>query len=131
MCSEVCGLRPRPTPAVASKFFMVRGATCPWARQWDLEAVSDSRKSLLPWRYGPWSQWRRPWPSSSMWVVPTGLPLGQRPGKELRSTDTLSRHQSSSGSIAPWQVPLTVSGHSPCPLGDTSQLPREATVCKR
>ena len=66
-----------------------------------------------------------------MWVVPTGLPLGQRPGEGLRSTDTPGRHQSSFGSIAPWQVRPIGSGHQSCSLGGISQPPQEATACKR
>ena len=66
-----------------------------------------------------------------MWAVPTGLPLGQRPCEGLRTTDTPGQHQSSSGSIAPWPVPPIDSGYLSCPLGGISQMPREATACKR
>ena len=66
-----------------------------------------------------------------MWVVPTRLPLGQKPGEGLWSTDTLGRHQSSSSSITLWQVPPIGSGHQSCPLVGISRPPQEATACKR
>ena len=66
-----------------------------------------------------------------MRAVPTKLLSGQEPGEGPRSTDTLGRCQSSSGSITLRLVPPVGSEHQLCPLVGISRLPPEATSCKR
>ena len=104
---------------------------CPWPRVEAYQVAGNSGELPQLERCWPWSQWKRPWLRSSLWVVPTRPMSGQEPGEGQQSTDTFGRLQNSIGSIAPWSVPPVGPAHQLCLTVGNSLLPQEAIACER
>ena len=82
-------------------------------------------------RCWPWSWWKRPWPRSSLWVVPTRPMSGQEPGEGWQSIDTFGRLRSSACSITPGSFPPVSSTLQLCLTVGSSLPPQEAISCQR
>ena len=93
--------------------------------------VGNSVESPRPQRSWPWSRWKRPWPRSSSSEASIRPMPDREPGEGHRSTDTFSRLQSRSDSIAPKSSPPVDSTHPLYPPVGSSLPPQKAISCRR
>ena len=93
--------------------------------------VGNSVESPRPQRSWLWSRWKRPWLCSSSSEASIRPMPDREPGEGCQSTDTFSRLQSRSDSIAPESSPPVGSTHPLYPPVGSSPPPQEAISCWR
>ena len=106
-------------------------ATCPLPLVETIQVAGNSGELPQLQRYWPWSQWKKPWSHSSLWVVPTRLMSGQELDEGWQSTDTFGRLQNSVGSITLGSFSPASPAHQLCLIVGNSLPPQEAISYQR